>query len=219
MKLWGLTECLESKCAELEVKSNSELCLERNSQRLRETGCAEEIDRLAEVCLAGHVLELVPVVASIENIEGLKEQSEFHRFFKLEELRNTNVQLREAVPPQIVKGEFMLIVDTRIYRVTIIVNAVAIDVAQARRKDTIRSSRCKLQNRSDLKIPWQIKDSGQHKAVSFIFTRRTKINGIEFRKEVLGLKTEVLRDAKPALRLRQRIVCIQLELVGITLLE
>jgi len=125
----------------LEGKADSELCLERNTQGLREASSSKEVNWLAEIRLARHILELVSVVAGIENVESLKEQSEFHALFEFEELRNANVQLRETVSPLSVDRQLMLIVDSGINRLPIVVHTVAIDVANASREDAVWSGR------------------------------------------------------------------------------
>src|ERR1043165_3222119 len=83
---WLITE-------QLETKANAELSLERNSDWLRESGSAKEIDWLTEVRRVGCVLELVTEVASVENVEGFEEEAELLGLAKFEELRNAHVQL------------------------------------------------------------------------------------------------------------------------------
>ena len=77
----------------LEAKANAELSLEWNSEWLRESGSAKEIDWLTEVRRAGCVLKLVTEVSSVENVEGFEEQAEPLGLAPLKELRNANVQL------------------------------------------------------------------------------------------------------------------------------
>ena len=78
---------------QLETKANAQLSLERNSDWLRESGCAKEIDWLAEIRFIRRVLERVTEVSSVENVESFEEEAELLGLAKLEELRNAHVQL------------------------------------------------------------------------------------------------------------------------------
>ncbi len=81
----------------LETEPNTELRLEGNSDWLRKTSGAKEVDWLAEVRRFRHVLELISEVARVEDVEGFEEEPESFVLAKPEELRDAHVQLREAV--------------------------------------------------------------------------------------------------------------------------
>src|ERR1041384_3313584 len=77
------------QCPVLETDPESELTLERNTDRLRESGSAEEINRLLEVRAAGGPVKRVAKVSRVEQIESLEEDTEAHVFCKLEVLRDS----------------------------------------------------------------------------------------------------------------------------------
>jgi len=120
--------------------------LKRNSQRLGEARGSEEVDRLAKVRLTRNILELVPEVASVENVERLKKEAELLILAKLEELRGANVQLREAVATFVVERQLVLVVDAGVHRVTIVVDAVTVNVASTSRENAIGTSRRHLKD-------------------------------------------------------------------------
>src|SRR5438105_3851621 len=70
--------------SQLEAEACAKLCLERNPQRLGKSGRAEEVNRLAEIRLAGGVLELSSEVRCVEDIECLEEEADFVALVPLE---------------------------------------------------------------------------------------------------------------------------------------
>ena len=117
----------------LEAKACSKLSLERNSQRLGEPGRSEEVNRLAEVWRAGHVLELVSVVTSIEDIESFEEETELLMLAPVEELGNTDIQLAKDIPPHCIRRQLVLVIYAWVNGFPIISYAIAVDVANAGR--------------------------------------------------------------------------------------
>ena len=87
---------------------------------------------------------------------------------ELEVLRHPKIQLNEVVAALCVRRQVVLIVPVTCF--TIVGYAVLIDVASARRDDAIGSWRRCLENRCDLKIPRQVEDPGDNKAMTLVFS-------------------------------------------------
>ena len=95
------------------------------------------LGRLAEVGCAGNVLKLATKVRSVEDIERLEEQAKLALLAKVEVLGDAHIQLREAVAAHRIRRQVMLVV--AVTRVAVNVDAVAVNVAYARREDAVRA--------------------------------------------------------------------------------
>ncbi len=142
----------------LEAKADAELSLKRDSKRLGESGCPKEVDRQFEVICADNVLELVAEVSRVEDIERFKEEAELSLLAEVEELRQTNIDLRELVAA--LCGGRQLVLVVAVARLAVVCNAVLVDVASAAtREDAVRPRRRQLQDRRNLEAPRQVEDA------------------------------------------------------------
>lgn len=82
-------------------------------------------------------MELVPEVTGVEDVERLEEEAKFPFLAPIEELRNADVQLREAVTALGVERQLVLIVHARINRIAVVVHAIAIDVTADSARGTL----------------------------------------------------------------------------------
>ena len=87
----------------------------------------------------------------------------------------------------------------------------------AGREDAVGPGRRQLEDRRDLEAPRQIEDARQHEAVAFVRVSRTEVDRVPLVEHVLRLIAEVRCEAEPGLRLRERVVRVQLVLVRIAL--
>src|SRR5690348_15074993 len=88
----------------LEAEGRSELARERS--RHDYTAGRYESDRLLELAAADVAVEVVAVVRTIGEIEGLEEHLHVAAFFDLEQLAEAGVELEERLATYIVEGIF-----------------------------------------------------------------------------------------------------------------
>src|SRR5438067_10373421 len=154
----GVPHVIKPLASRLEAEASAKLRLERNAERLGEAGRAEEVDRFTEIRLSRSVLKLTAKVRSVEDIESLEEETDFVSLVPLKELRDAQVQLREAIAAHRIWRQQVLVV--AVARVAVFKgHAIAVDVAAAGRKDAPPTRRRHLENRRDLEAPTEIEDA------------------------------------------------------------
>ena len=78
------------------AQPKSELSLEGNTQRLGESGCSEEVDRLPEVWAAGGPVIRVPKIPPVKHVVSFEEQRELRLFAQRHELGHPQIDLSEG---------------------------------------------------------------------------------------------------------------------------